>query len=122
MSNVADKLKPRLARPIFSFEVPETERAWEADPRSFEMQQLTLLQELDAGRAGDSSSPMSYVYAQVERALVSINGQPVDQGLPLLDNFSPQVRRLMTMAFDHISAPKVTPVDFFAKMHKRLDG
>jgi hypothetical protein len=121
MSNVADKLKARIARPIFAFEVPEADRAWEGDPRTFELQQLTLLQELDAGRASDPGSPMSYVYAQLERALFSINGIAVDQGLPNLDNFSPQVRKLMIVAFDHICAPKAKPADFFAKMTKRLE-
>lgn len=121
MSTVNEKLAPRLARPIFAFKVPEEDRAWETDPKAFEMQQLTLLQELDAGRAADPGSPMSYVYAQVERALVSIDGAPVDPARPLLDNISPLVRKLMVAAFDHISAPKAKTADFFGAMVKRVE-
>lgn len=120
MTTVADKLAPRLARPLFDWDVPESERDWETDPTSFTLQQPTTLQDIDAAGVADFTKPTSYLLARLERSVVMLSGKPADQGTPFLDSISPRVRELMFEAFQSITQPtKEGRAAFLASAKKR---
>lgn len=121
MSNTAEKLAPTLTRAIFDFTVPEEAREWETDPKSFSMQQLTTMQDLDAESAAGGLIGLKLVLERASRAIVIIDGQPADQGKPFIDNWSPQARDLAAIAYKKISLLKPEHVEsFLGSMKKRV--
>jgi len=120
MTTVAEKLAPRLARPLFDFAVPEEDREWESDPASFTLQQLTTLQEMDAANEAGTDGA-KFLMARINRALVAINGQAVDHAYTPTDNFSPKVREYLVAAYLDISSVKPEArAAFLASKNKRM--
>lgn len=103
MTTVADKLAPQISRPIFDFEIPEKDRQWETDPRRFSMMQTTTMQDLDAATEAGGDPGIKFLWARITRSLIEVDGKPYDQALSGTDNFSPQVREFLIIAFNEIS-------------------
>lgn len=104
MSDIATKLTPpSLGRPTFDYDVPDSERQLETDPKHFAITLTTLGQELDANIVGGLTMKMTYELLQ--RAVVELDHKPVDQGLSWLDNISPKVRTLMVGALNDMTIP-----------------
>lgn len=103
MTTVADKLAPQISRPIFDFTIPEKDRQWVGDPSRFSMRQTTTMEDLDAATEAAGDLGIRFLWARISRSLVEADGKPVDQALSVTDNWSPQVREYLILAFNEIS-------------------
>lgn len=103
MTTVADKLAPQISRPIFDFVIPEKDRQWQSDPSRFSMRQTTTMEDLDAATEAAGDLGIRFLWARISRSLVEADGKPVDQALSVTDNWSPQVREYLILAFNEIS-------------------
>jgi len=103
MTTIAEKFVPQISRPIFDFEIPEKDRQWPSDPSRFSMMQTTTMQDLDAATEAGGDLGIRFLWARITRALIEVDGQPINPALSPTDNWSPQVREYLILAFNEIS-------------------
>ncbi len=112
----------KIARPRFTFVVPEEERSFEGDPHEFVIQPFTLGEELEATRlAGGAGSAqmVALQYELLKKCVVEIDGAEVaDENW--IERVSPTVRSLLVSALDEVSSPKKASRDAFLASRKMV--
>lgn len=106
----------------FTYTIPESERAFETDPHTVTLVPLRVSEEMEAkklagaSRGGDRDT--KEVMELMRRAVVAVDGKPVDWASPLgpewLEQCSPQVRLRVLRAYNDVHVPKEeNDADFF---------
>ncbi len=112
MPSVSEKLTPQLLPgPSFTFTFPESVRQLPGDPRTIKMQLPSTLAELEANAIGGLSIKMTYEL--ITRAVVEIDGKPVDQAMPWFDAVGPKCRTRLVGALNTITMPDNAERDSF---------
>lgn len=94
---------PTLALPEYTYKIPESAREWVKDPTSVTIRSFTVGTELDSINAAGAAGAMAFELLQ--RIIIRMNGQPVDQGFDVLTGCSPKVRNLLTKAVNTLFLP-----------------
>lgn len=89
--------------PEHTFTIPEKDRRWKADPKTFKIREYTVAQELDAMAVAKSGTQLEYELLQ--RTVIELDGKPVDQGADFLGRFSNATRKRMQRALNLVNMP-----------------
>lgn len=88
----------------YTYTIPEADRQ-PGDPQKITLRSRYPMQvELDALKVATSAQGISYELLQ--RIITKIDGKPVDQGAPFMENWSPRVRLYAVDALNDVSMPK----------------
>jgi hypothetical protein len=108
-------LMPKDDRPRFTFTIPPEERAYPTDPTRVTLVPLRVSEEMEAEKvamAGPRDADMETLRGLelVRRAVVAIDGKPVNWSSPLgpewLERCSPQVRSRVRQAYNRVHMPR----------------
>lgn len=104
---------PALDVPVHTFTIPEKDRRWKDDPKTFKLREYTVQQELDAMGVAKSGTQLEYELLQ--RTLIETDGKPVDQGTNSLAKYSNATRKRMQQALNKINMPDEESTEAFLK-------
>lgn len=103
---------PTLAIPVYTWKIPPKARAWTTDPSTIKIRSFTVAQELDAAKAADVGGGR-FEYELFQRAVIEVDGKPVDQGVDLIEKCSPKVRVFIVAALNKMSMPTKEEIETF---------
>lgn len=91
------KSGPDDTRPFLDFDIPESERMYETDPKMVTFRPLSAMQDQDAYNvAAVSNYNVAILSAErIRRSVVALDGQPVDQAGGWFERCSPKTREVL---------------------------
>ena len=93
---------PTLSMPETTYTVPEASRQLQSDPKTITIRLWSTGQEMDALRASGSSN---LNFEILQRAVIAIDGTPVEQATDFMGSWSPKMRQLAAEAINRLSLP-----------------
>lgn len=97
---------PKVSAPTYTYTIPEGDRQYPTDPVTFSVRAWTLAQENDARRAQAADQGSQLELHILERALVKVDGKPVDQAEDTLGKWSPRCRMFGFLVVTKIQNPQ----------------